>query len=125
MTRLTLDFDVLAFKCIFGVPVMVEYDFFPLFDRVTGLALLAVVPLVSFFVVVLLVAGYALFRRADIELVGMAVLALDVAVTQLQLEFRLVVVERGFFPVGHVMALLTFFTEFAFVDVVLAVAGIA
>ena len=99
MTRRALGRAVFALEGVLGVAVVVEAQRLPVAVGVTGLALVAELALVTLFVVILAVAGHALQGRTLEFWIGVAIIALHVAVLAGERKFCLAMVERGVLPV--------------------------
>ena len=122
VARLALGGDVLAFQGVVAVNAMVEHGFVPNAGGMALLAFVAEMALVPILVIVFLVAGYTFKRRVHISAVTMAVLALEIGMTEFQFESRLAMIKRRLFPLVLVVALVAFLPKLAFMNVGLAMA---
>jgi hypothetical protein len=120
MAAIALHFFVLALDWKFGVLVVVEGLFFPF---VAAVAFLALVPMATVKHIVYQVAAIAILWPVFVLPTGMTQLAVDLLVLADQLEVGVLVVIKGLLmPTFLVMALVTLFSQSAFVGIVVLVA---
>jgi hypothetical protein len=120
MAAIALHFFVLALDWKFGVLVVVEGLFFPF---VAAVAFLALVPMATVMHIVYQVAAIAILWPVFVLPTGMTQLAVDLLVLADQLEVGVLVVIKGLLmPTFLVMALVTLFSQSAFVGIVVLVA---
>ncbi len=79
----------------------------------------------TFSVVIAPVTGVAIFRRLFVTLIGMTLITFCKAMLTLERELRTAVIKAHFLPRGVHMAVDTFLTQLALVDIVVFVAGVA